>query len=75
MDRIKEMRSIPSDVVMARMIGVDRHTLRRVREGQEPSGRFVAGATLAFGMGIGELFEVVETDEAPDLDHDEEIAA
>ncbi|MDJ1371783.1 transcriptional regulator [Gulosibacter molinativorax] len=69
-DRVKELRSIPSDAVMARMIGVDRATLNRVRNGQEPTGRFVAGAVDAFGMGIGELFEVVASDDADQVDDD-----
>lgn len=69
LDRIKETRSIPSYDVLARMIGVDRATLQRVRAGQEPSGRFVAGAALAFGMGIGELFEAVENNGEPEAAH------
>ncbi len=58
-DRLRESRGIPSEEVMARMIGVDRGTLRRVVNGAQPSGTFVANASVAFGMGIGELFEVV----------------
>lgn len=58
--RLKEARGIPSDEVLARMIGVDRGTLRRVQNGDQPSGTFMANAAIAFGMGIGELFEVVE---------------
>lgn len=57
--RLKESRGIPSDEIVARMMGVDRGTLRRVEAGAQPSGTFVANAVVAFGMGIGELFEVV----------------
>lgn len=57
--RLRETRGITSEEVMARMIGVDRGTLRRVESGAQPSGTFVAGACVAFGMGPGELFEVV----------------
>lgn len=57
--RLKESRGIPSDEVLARMIDCDRGTLRRVQAGAQPSGTFVAGACVAFGLGIGELFEVV----------------
>lgn len=64
LERLKESRGIPSDEVLARMIGVDPSTLSRVRNGGEPSGRFIAGATLAFGLGIGELFEAVESEDA-----------
>lgn len=58
--RLKEARNIPSDEVMARMIGVDRGTLRRVVAGDQPSGSFMAGFVLAFGLGVGEAFEVVQ---------------
>lgn len=58
--RLRVARGIPSDEVLARMIGVDRGTLRRVEGGAQPSGTFVAEACVAFGMGIGELFEVVQ---------------
>lgn len=57
--RLKVARGIPSDEVLARMIGCDRGTLRRVQAGAQPSGTFVAEACVAFGLGIGELFEVV----------------
>lgn len=60
--RLRETRGIPTDDVLARMIGVDRGTIRRVENGDQPSGTFVAEACIAFGLGIGELFEVV-TDE------------
>lgn len=60
--RLKETRGIPTDEVLARMIGVDRGTVRRVENGDQPSGTFIAEACVAFGMGIGELFEVVPAD-------------
>lgn len=59
-DRLREARGIPSDDVVARMIGVDRGTLRRVKSGDQPSGTFVAEFATAFGLGIGEAFEVVD---------------
>lgn len=62
LERLRTMRSIPSEEIQARMIGVDRTTLRRVDHGGVPSGAFIAGMVVAFQMGIGEMFEVV-TDE------------
>lgn len=57
--RIREIRSIPSEEVQARMIGVDRVTLRRVDKGSTPSAGFMAGVHEAFGLGLSEAFDVV----------------
>lgn len=62
LERLRVTRNIPSEEIQARMIGVDRTTLRRVDQGGVPSGAFIAGMVVAFQMGIGEMFEVV-TDE------------
>lgn len=62
--RLRETRSIPSDEVVARMIGCDRATLRRIENGAQPSGTFVAGVVTAFGLGIGEAFEVIPEEAA-----------
>ncbi|SJM50902.1 hypothetical protein [Gulosibacter sp. 10] len=45
------------------MIGVDRFTLRRIRDGAEPSGEFVAAAALALEVEIGALFEAFPGEE------------
>lgn len=58
--RLREVRNIPSEEVQARMIGVDRATLRRVDNGSTPSGAFMAGLCVAFDLGVGEAFEVVK---------------
>lgn len=57
--RLRELREIPSEEHQARLIGVDRSTLRRVDNGAQPSGAFMAGLCEAFGLGLGEAFEVV----------------
>ncbi|MFF7293154.1 hypothetical protein ACFY9N_11550 [Microbacterium sp. NPDC008134] len=44
---------------MARLIGTDRTTLRRVQRGSQPSGAFIASFCVAFGLGMGEAFEIV----------------
>jgi len=59
--RLREVRNIPSEAHQARLIGVDRTTLRRVDDGAQPSGAFMTGLCLAFGLGLGEAFEIVES--------------
>jgi len=62
-DRLRESRGIQSEDAFARLIGVDRSTLRRVvLDGAQPSGAFMAGFCEAFGFGLGEAFDIV-TDE------------
>ena len=57
--RLREIRDIPSEEHQARLMGVDRATLRRVDAGSQPSGAFIAAFCETFGLGIGEAFEVV----------------
>lgn len=59
-ERLRETRSIPSEEAFARYVGVDRTTLRRVMSGSQPSGAFIACFCTAFGLGLGEAFEIVE---------------
>ena len=59
---VRDLRNIPSEAVQARLIGVDRATLRRVDRGSTPSGFFIANFCGAFDLEIGEAFEVVTTD-------------
>ncbi|PPF56054.1 hypothetical protein C5B94_03805 [Clavibacter michiganensis] len=58
--RLREVRDLPSEEVQARLIGVDRTTLRRIDAGAAPSAAFMASLCGAFGLGLGEAFEVVE---------------
>lgn len=58
-ERLRETRNIPTEDAQARLLGVDRTTLRRVAAGAQPSGTFVAQFCAAFGLGLGEAFEVV----------------
>lgn len=62
-DRLRETRSIPSEEAFARYVGVDRGTLRRVVAGNQPSGTFIACFCTAFGLGLGEAFEIVSARE------------
>ena len=56
--RLRETRSIPSEEHQARLIGVDRTTLRRIDAGSAPSASFMAAFTLAFDLPLGEAFEI-----------------
>lgn len=58
--RLRETRRINSEEAQARLIGVDRTTLRRVDAGATPSAAFMTGFCLAFGFGLGEAFEIVD---------------
>lgn len=64
LDRLKLQAGIKSDDAFARAIGISRTTLVRLRAGDEPSIRAVVGIAQAFGLGLGEVVEVVEADEA-----------
>ena len=64
LETLQETRRIPTEEAQARMIGVDRTTLRRVKAGASPSAAFMAGVCYAFGLGLGEAFEVVPHEDA-----------
>ncbi len=57
-DRLRETRGLPSEEAVARLIGTDRTTLRRIDRGAQPSGGFIASFCDAFGLGMGEAFEI-----------------
>ncbi|WP_241985455.1 MULTISPECIES: helix-turn-helix transcriptional regulator [unclassified Cryobacterium] len=59
-DRLRETRGINSDEAFARLVQTDRSTLRRIDNGGQPSGAFMAGFCDAFGLGLGEAFDVVK---------------
>ncbi|MDJ0323207.1 helix-turn-helix transcriptional regulator [Cryobacterium sp. PH31-AA6] len=56
--RLKVVRDIPSDEHFARLVGVERSTLSRIEKGGVPSGAFMAQFCVAFGLGLGEAFEI-----------------
>ena len=58
-DRLRETRNLNSEDAVARLIGSDRTTLRRVIRGSQPSGAFIAGFCDGFSLGLGEAFEIV----------------
>ena len=60
--RLREVRDLPSEEHQARLMGVDRGTLRRVDAGAAPSAAFMASLCTTFNLGLGEAFEVVQND-------------
>jgi hypothetical protein len=60
--RLRTVNNIPSEEHQARLMGVDRATLRRVDAGAQPSGAFQAALCVAFALGLGEAFEIVQSD-------------
>lgn len=58
-DRLRESRGINSDEAFARLVRTDRGTLRRINAGAQPSGAFMASFCEAFGMGLGEVFDII----------------
>lgn len=61
--RLRDIYGKQTEEVQARMIGVDRTTLRRIEAGASPSSGFIAAMVVTYNMGIGEIFEVVRQDE------------
>lgn len=59
LDRLKQNSGIRSDEAFARVIGVSRATLARLKAGEEPTLRTVVGIAQAFGLALGEVVEVV----------------
>ena len=65
-DRLKAQAGIKSDDAFARLIGTSRATLVRVKAGEEPSIRVIAGIAQAFGLGLGEVAEMIrDVESAP----------
>lgn len=58
LDRLKLNSGIKSDEAFARMIGVSRATLGRLKAGEEPTLRTVVGIAQAFGLALGEVVEI-----------------
>jgi hypothetical protein len=63
-ERLRETRGIPSEDAFARLVGTERSTLRRIAGGAQPSGAFMASFCQAFGLGLGEAFDIVPKEAA-----------
>lgn len=70
LERLRETRSIPSVEHQARLAGLSRTTLERIDNGAAPSAAAMAQICLAFNLGPGEAFEIVDAaaDIATDAD-------
>ncbi|ALJ20405.1 helix-turn-helix domain-containing protein [Microbacterium sp. No. 7] len=64
LDRLKLNSGVKSDDAFARMIGVSRSTLSRLRAGDEPTIRTAWNIADAFGLGLGEVVVAVDAPEA-----------
>jgi len=58
--RLRELGNVAGEEQQARLIGVDRTTLRRVDQGSAPSAAFMAAVCATYGLGIGEAFDIVK---------------
>lgn len=56
--KLRRLHEIGSEEVQARMIGVDRSTLRRIDQGGVPSAEFIAGTCVAFDLPFDALFTI-----------------
>lgn len=66
LDRLRAQSGVRSDEAFARLIGVSRPTLQRLRNGEEPTLRSAVGIALAFGLGLGEVVEMRDVAEPAD---------
>lgn len=62
LDRLKKNAGIADDTSFARLIGVSRDTLIRLREGGKPSIETIALISKAFALGVGEVAVVVTSE-------------
>lgn len=63
LERLRTFSGITSDDAQARMLGVDRATINRVKNGDQPSAKFMAALCSSYGLGLGEAFEIYEVAE------------
>lgn len=63
LERLRNFSGITSDDAQARMLGVDRATINRVKNGEQPSAKFMAALCSSYGLGLGEAFEIYEVAE------------
>lgn len=68
LERLRTLSGINSDDAQARMLGVYRATINRIKNGDQPSAKFMAALCSSYGLGLGEAFEIYEA-------HDEVAAA
>ena len=64
LDRLKKNAGIADDAAFARLLGISRDTLSRLRDGGTPSIATVATIAQAFSLGLGEVAVIVELPES-----------
>lgn len=75
LDRLKAHAGIKSDDAFARLIGVSRASLARYKVGEEVSMRAVVSISQAFGLGLGEVAEIVTRADETERDREAVRAA
>lgn len=63
LDRLRKFSGITSDEAQARLLGVSRATIDRIKNGEQPSAKFMAALCSTYGLGLGEAFEIIEETE------------
>ncbi|GAA4762267.1 helix-turn-helix transcriptional regulator [Microbacterium gilvum] len=64
LERLRLQSTVRSDEAFARLIGVSRPTYQRLKAGEEPTLRTIVGIAQAFGLGLGEVVQIVQPDAA-----------
>lgn len=62
-ERLRKVTGLNSDDAIARLLDVSRATIDRIKNGEQPSGKFMAALCTTFGLGLGEAFEIYEVAE------------
>ena len=63
LDRLKKNSGIADDAAFARLLGISRDTLTRLRDGGTPSIATVATIAHTYGLGLGEVAVIVDVPE------------
>lgn len=64
LDRLKAQAGIKSDDAFARLVDTSRATLVNLKNGDQPSLKTTVRIAQAFGLGIGEVIEMIPPAEA-----------
>lgn len=63
LERLRNFSGVASDDAQARMLGVSRGVIDRMKNGEQPSAKFMATLCASYGLGLGEAFEIYEVAE------------
>ena len=63
LDRLKAQAGIKSDEAFARLLGTTRQTVSRLKDGEEPSIKTAVRIAQTFGLGLGEVVEMLSPTE------------